>query len=55
MLPYQEDKKLERLLEELYLNDEELAEDEVTIVGWPIIPILPFGNCCSYNYGNWAG
>ena len=54
MLPYQEDTKLERLLRELYLNDEELAEDDVIILGSPIIPILlPSFSCCVYNYSNY--
>ena len=55
MLSYQEDRKLERLLEELYLDDNELAEDDIVIVGWPIIPILlpSSGNCCTYNYASY--
>ena len=56
MLPYQEDTKLERLLRELYLNDEELAEDDVIILGFPITPILlPSFSCCSYSYLNYSG
>ena len=57
MLSYQEDRKLERLLEELYLDDNELAEDDVVIVGWPIAPIpMPFSySCCTYNYTNYNG
>ena len=57
MLPYQEDKKLERLLKELYLDNEELAEDDVIILGWPIFPFLLTypGNCCTINYANYNG
>ena len=54
MLPYQDDRKLEKLLEELFLEDDEAADD-VMIVGWPISPILlPSSvDCCTYNYTNY--
>ena len=56
MLPYQEDKKLERLLKDLYLNDDEIAADDVAVLDWPIVPILlPSFNCCVYNYSNYSG
>ena len=55
MLSFQEDRKLERLLKELYLNDEELAEDDIIVIGWPIGPILLPSSCCTANYGNYSG
>ena len=57
MLPYQEDKKLEKLLEDLFLDDDESTLDDIAVLGWPINPILlPFsGNCCNYTYANYGG
>jgi len=55
MLPYQKDWKLEKLLEELFSDDDELAGDGITVLNEGIDPIFwPFGNCCSYSYTSWT-
>ena len=49
MLSYQEDGKLEKLLASLFVDDDELALDDVTVLNWPsIIEIL--SECCTYSY-----
>lgn len=55
MLLYPEGKKLEELLEELFSDDNELASDDITVLSWSDPIILPFGNCCKYNYTNYGG
>lgn len=55
MLLYPEGKKLEELLEELFSDDNELASDDITVLSWSDPIILPFGNCCKYNYINYGG
>lgn len=57
MLLYGEDRKLEGLLEELFLGDDESATDEVSILGLPIdlFSLSSFGNCCIHNYTNYGG
>jgi hypothetical protein len=56
MLPYQEDaKKLEKLLEKLFEDDDESTPDDVVILDGPAGPWpIPFGNCCSYSYNNYS-
>ena len=49
MLPYQEDKKLEKLLESLFGDDDELTPDDVAVLWWPIGP-GPLYACCSWSY-----
>ena len=51
MLPYQEDgKKLEKLLEKLFEDDESTLAD-IEVLREPGPP-KPFGSCCSYSYGS---
>lgn len=51
MLLYQEDKKLEKLLEELFSDDNELTSDGITVLNGSIDPIFsPSCVCCSYNF-----
>ncbi len=55
MLSYQKDRKLERLLEELFSDDDELTSDGIDILSLSIGPIFsPSFNCCSYNYANYS-
>ena len=54
MLPYQEDRKLEKLLESLFVDDESTLDD-VAILYWPIGLIEPFINCCGYSYSSYGG
>ena len=53
MLSYQEDKKLEKLLESLFRDDDELTLDDVEILWWPIGP-GPFTACCTYSYAGYS-
>jgi hypothetical protein len=53
MLPYEDGKKLEKLLERLFGDDESTPEDVVVLRG-PIPPIKPFA-CCSNSYGSYGG
>lgn len=56
MLSYQEDRKLEDLLEELFSDDDELTSNGVAVLGWAIGPIFsPFRACCRYNYTSYGG
>ena len=56
MLPYQEDRKLEKLLEELFSDDNELSSDGITILSGLVAPIFsPSGSCCKYSYTNLSG
>jgi|GEM_PF-1601433 len=56
MLPYQEDqKKLEKLLENLFEDDDESIPEDLAVLRKPIPPIEPFTNCCNYNYGSYGG
>jgi len=56
MLSYPEDNKLEKLLEELFSNDDELGGDDITILNNGIDPIFsPFGNCCKISYTGYDG
>ncbi len=51
MLSYQEDMKLETLLEELFSDDDELTSDGIEVLSRSIGPMLLLsGNCCRYNY-----
>ena len=55
MLPYQEDWKLEKLLEELFSDDNELTGDGITVLNGSIGPFFsPSGNCCRYTYINYS-
>jgi hypothetical protein len=49
MLPYQEDRKLEKLLESLFGDD----SDDVEVL-W--LPIGPYSStaCCSLSYANYS-
>ena len=51
MLPYQEDAKLEILLEELFSDDDELTADGVGVLSKSIDPMLLLSSdCCRYSY-----
>jgi len=52
MLSYQEDKKLEKLLESLF-GDSELTPDDVEVLWWPIGP-GPLTSCCTYSYAAYS-
>jgi hypothetical protein len=52
MLPYQEDRKLERLLASLFEDSDELTPEDVQVLRMPAGPEL-FGNCCSYSFGSY--
>ncbi len=55
MLSYQDDRKLERLLEELFSDDDDLTSDGIIILNRSIGPIFsPSANCCSLNYSNYS-
>ena len=49
MLPYQEDKKLEKLLESLYGNNDESALEDIVVLNDPVFFGL-LSACCSYSY-----
>jgi len=51
MLPYQQDRKLEKLLENLFGDDDESTLEDVGILRLPGLP-RPFTSCCNYNYGS---
>ena len=52
MLPYQEDgKKLEELLEKLFVDNESTPEDVKVWRGSSSVGTL--GNCCNYSYGSY--
>ena len=53
MLPYYAPENLEKLLESLFADDDELSE-EVVVLGRPI-PFALTGNCCVNNYGSYGG
>ena len=56
MILYPGDKKLEKLLEELFSDDGELSGDDITVLNDGIGPIFsPLGNCCRYNYTSYGG
>ncbi len=52
MLPYQEDKKLEDLLESLF-GDDELTSEDIVVLGRPNGPRL-LSACCSHSYGGYS-
>ncbi len=52
MLPYQEDKKLEDLLEGLF-GDNELTSEDIVVLEWPNGLFFLF-TCCSYSYGGYS-
>lgn len=54
MLPYEDGKKLEKLLEKLFEDDDESTPEDVVVLRRPIPPIEPFG-CCSNNYSSYGG
>ncbi len=55
MLPYQENrKKLEKLLEKLFEDDDEWTPDDIAVLRKPKRPIRPFTDCCSYSYGGYS-
>ena len=41
--------KLEKLLEDLFADDDELGLDDTVVLGRPIL-ISSSPNCCRYNY-----
>lgn len=49
MLPYQEYDKLEKLLESLYGNNDELGLEDIVVVNEPFVFGL-LSTCCSYSY-----
>ena len=52
MLPYQEDgKKLERLLERLFEDDDGSAPEDIEVLKEP--GLRPFRSCCSHSYGDY--
>ncbi len=56
MLPYkhkEDGKKLEKLLEKLFEDDDKPTSVGVTVLREPTSP-LPFYNCCNYNYGSYS-
>ena len=55
MLPYQEDRELERLLASLFTDDDESTLEDFAVLNWPIVPIIPFTNCCRYSYSSYGG
>ncbi len=52
MLPYEDEKKLENLLKQLFVGVDGSAAEDVVILGRPIPP-EPFNSCCSLNYGSY--
>ena len=49
------DTELEKLLQELYLDNDEMAEDDIIIIGWPLIPnFLTYPSCCTVSYLNYS-
>lgn len=53
MLPYQEDaRKLEKLLERLFEDDDGSTPDDVEVLRGP--GPWPFSSCCSHSYGDYS-
>ena len=50
MLPYQEDRELETLLESLFEDDD---DNDIVILGGPIRRPVPF-SCCTLSYGSYS-
>ena len=46
--------KLEKLLERLF-DDEESADDDVSVLKWRTTPPEALGCCCSHNYACYNG
>jgi len=47
-------KKLERLLQSLFEDNDESTPDGVAILRKPRLP-LPSSNCCTHSYANYGG
>jgi hypothetical protein len=54
MLPYQQDRKIEKLLENLFGDDDESTLEDVGILRLPGLP-RPSYSCCTYNYASFNG
>lgn len=54
MLLYQEDRKLEDLLESLFVDDDESTLDDISVLSWPIGLMRPFTSCCTYSYSSYG-
>ncbi len=57
MLPYkhkEDGKKLEKLLEKLFEDDDKSTSVGVTVLREPGSPV-PFYSCCNYNYAQYSG
>ncbi len=52
MLPYQEDRKLEDLLDSLFKGDDGSTLEGVVVLNWPSL-LISFSNCCTYSYGSY--
>ncbi len=53
MVLYYGPEKLEKLLESLFADDDELGLEDIVVLGRPIRRPIPFGSssaCCNYNY-----
>ena len=52
MLPYEDGKKLEDLLKQLFADDNGSDPEDVMILVRPVPP-EPFRGCCDWNYGSY--